>query len=401
LIRVGFVSMVLALPLIGAVLAGRDAREFLRFPPPLNIPTDYLRFSWLAAAAVFGCVIALARPWLLRLPAFRNPGKSSRGDLSSSGERFPSSDDRLPGTAGGSPASEWHNEDPPAYSRQRFPIWGTAALIWALAWWVLAWTRWDWFAPLQRYTFFPLWVGFIVFVNAAIQQRTGSCLMRRFPRRWCALFGLSALCWWGFEWLNRFVENWHYLGAEGFGPASYAVHATLCFSTVLPAVGAIAEWIGSHPRWINWTVNGPRWSWMEHRSAAVALVAGGGVALVCTGMFPRWSYPALWVAPLALFISVPVLTGRRGVTHEMARGDWSRAMTWMIASLACGFFWELWNWHSEAKWIYTVPGVERWHLFEMPALGYAGYLPFGLECLLVIELFACKSVRANEQEPGS
>ena len=63
-------------------------------------------------------------------------------------------------------------------------------------------------------------------------------------------------------------------------------------------------------------------------------------------------------------------------------------MTWMIAALVCGFFWELWNWHSEAKWIYTVPGVERWHLFEMPALGYAGYLPFGLECLLVVELFA-------------
>jgi hypothetical protein len=45
----------------------------------------------------------------------------------------------------------------------------------------------------------------------------------------------------------------------------------------------------------------------------------------------------------------------------------------------------LWNWHSLAKWVYTVPGVERWHIFEMPLLGYAGYLPFGLECLIVTE----------------
>ncbi len=383
MIRVSVVSMVLALPLIGAVLAGRDAREFLRFPPPLNIPTDYLRFSWFAAVAVLACVLALAWPWLRRLGALR---------------------DRSSGSAGVSPASELRNEKQSARpqtiesSRRRFPPWGSVALIWTVAWWVLAWTRWDWFASLQRYTFFPLWVGFIVFVNAATQQRTGTCLMLRAPRRWCALFGLSAVCWWGFEWLNRFVENWHYLGAEGFGPASYAVHATLCFSTVLPAVGAIAEWIGSHPRWISWTAHGPRWSWLEHRGAGVALVVGGVLALVCTGMFPRWSYPALWVAPLALFISVPVLAGHRGLTHEMARGDWSRAMTWMIASLACGFFWELWNWHSEAKWIYTVPGVERWHVFEMPALGYAGYLPFGLECLLVVELFARKSV--GSIEPG-
>jgi hypothetical protein len=368
-----FVSMVLALPLLGAVLAGRDARDFLRFPPPLEIPSDYLRFSWLAAVAVIICVLVIALPWLIRLRALRNAGKSA------------SSGGRLPGTAGVPPALESHNEDPAAHSRQRFPIWGTAALIWTAVWWVLAWTRWDGFAPLQRYTFFPLWFGFIVAVNAATQHRTGSCLMLRATRRWSALFVVSAACWWVFEWLNRFVENWHYLGAEGFGPASYAVHASLCFSTVLPAVAAVAEWIGSHRRWNNGTAAGPRWRWLERRGAALALGAAGGVALVCTGAFPRWSYPALWVAPLALFLSASVLTGRRGLVHEMARGDWSRAMTWMIAALICGFFWELWNWQSAAKWIYTVPGVERWPLFEMPALGYAGYLPFGLECLLVSE----------------
>ena len=57
----------------------------------------------------------------------------------------------------------------------------------------------------------------------------------------------------------------------------------------------------------------------------------------------------------------------------------------MTAALVCGFFWELWNWQSVAKWVYTVPGVQRWHVFEMPLLGYAGYLPFGLECLMIAE----------------
>jgi hypothetical protein len=27
--------------------------------------------------------------------------------------------------------------------------------------------------------------------------------------------------------------------------------------------------------------------------------------------------------------------------------------------------------------------VDRYHLFAMPLLGYGGYLPFGLECLVV------------------
>src|SRR5688572_5520157 len=354
------VLLVVALPLVGAILTGRDARDFLRFPPPLEIPSDYLRFSWLAAAAVVACVLTIAIPWLFRLRTLR----WSRGVT---------------------PATSSSKVDFVYGSRGRFPTWGVMAVIWTAAWWVLAWTRWEWFAPLQRYTFFPLWIGFIVSVNAAIQQRTGSCLMRRAPKRWLALFGVSAVCWWVFEWLNRFVENWHYLGAEGFGATNYAVHASLCFSTVLPAVAAVAEWIASHHVWTRWTAAGPHWKWVQHRGAALALLAFGILALVCTGAFPRWTYPALWVAPLALFLSAPVLVGRRGLAEEMARGDWSRAATWMMAALICGFFWELWNWRSVAKWIYTVPGVERWHVFEMPALGYAGYLPFGLECLLVVE----------------
>ena len=52
----------------------------------------------------------------------------------------------------------------------------------------------------------------------------------------------------------------------------------------------------------------------------------------------------------------------------------------MLAGLVCGFFWELWNICSLAKWIYSVPFVDRFHVFEMPLLGYAGYLPFGIEC---------------------
>jgi len=42
----------------------------------------------------------------------------------------------------------------------------------------------------------------------------------------------------------------------------------------------------------------------------------------------------------------------------------------------------MWNYYSLSKWSYTVPYVNRFQLFEMPILGYAGYLPFGLECMV-------------------
>jgi hypothetical protein len=43
----------------------------------------------------------------------------------------------------------------------------------------------------------------------------------------------------------------------------------------------------------------------------------------------------------------------------------------------------MWNYFSLAKWEYSVPLVHRFLIFEMPVLGYGGYLPFGLECFVI------------------
>jgi len=76
--------------------------------------------------------------------------------------------------------------------------------------------------------------------------------------------------WWFFEYLNRFVQNWYYVG-EAFGPWSYFWYATLPFATVLPAVlstrelvrscagvqrafGHITPVSGPGGRWLSWTV---------------------------------------------------------------------------------------------------------------------------------------------------
>jgi hypothetical protein len=42
--------------------------------------------------------------------------------------------------------------------------------------------------------------------------------------------------------------------------------------------------------------------------------------------------------------------------------------------------WEMWNFFSAAKWVYHVPFVNGFYLFEMPLLGFAGYVPFGVLC---------------------
>jgi hypothetical protein len=90
----------------------------------------------------------------------------------------------------------------------------------------------------------------------------------------------------------------------------------------------------------------------------------------------------LWVSPILIILSLQALAGRTTVLAPLRRGDWRPLVVPAWAALICGFFWELWNYHSLARWTYTVPFVQRFHLFEMPLVGYGGYLPFGIECLV-------------------
>ena len=71
---------------------------------------------------------------------------------------------------------------------------------------------------------------------------------------------------------------------------------------------------------------------------------------------------------------------------QVGGGRWTGLITASVAALICGFFWELWNTYSLARWIYSIPFVHGAKVFEMPVLGYMGYLPFGIQCLLIGEM---------------
>jgi len=266
--------------------------------------------------------------------------------------------------------------------------------------WILAWTRFPWFAGLQMFTFTPLWLAYVVVVNALTYRRGGRCMLVDRPAHLLRLFVFSAVFWWFFEYLNRFVQNWHYVGIGALPPWKYFVFATLPFSTVLPAVLSTAEWLATFPRLTEGLADGPRLAPSRPRLAsAVALVlAGAGLAGI--GVFPDLLFPLLWVSPLAILVALQSLSGGETVLTDVTRGDWRQVVRLALAALVCGVFWELWNYHSLAKWVYTVPYVNRFKVFEMPVLGYAGYLPFGLECAIIAGLVERWATRRRMQKGG-
>lgn len=269
--------------------------------------------------------------------------------------------------------------------KTKFPWWGKLSMLVILVSWILAWNRFSWMTVFQRHTFIPLWFGFIVAINAMTFRRTHKCLMVNQSGYFLVLFPVSAVFWWFFEYLNRFVQNWSYVG-ETLDPVQYLIYGTLSFSTVLPAVISMSEFLASFSlantvfkRFINFHVSGSK-------NIAIGIFGLSSLGLSFIGRFPNILFSLLWLAPLCLVLSIQVLTNREHILKRTLTGDWREIMLPALAALICGFFWEMWNFYSYTKWIYHIPYVDRLRIFEMPLLGYAGYLPFGIECAVLAKI---------------
>jgi hypothetical protein len=341
--------VLLAGPLLGVWLTGKPLSPYLELPPrPGPIPAS--GFSWPVFGLMLAFVAATVAPFVWR---FLNAPHSPNGFT-------------------------------PA--RKALPVWGWAVLLLLLASWTLAWTRFTWFESLQPHTFTPIWLGYIGVVNALTVRRKGSSLLSRQPARFMALFPLSALFWWFFEYLNRFVGNWHYLGVSEFGPFEYVLFASLSFSTVLPAVASTAEWLGTFSPFHNAF---GRWHPLRlphPRAVAIVVLGATTLSLLGLGVYPELLYPLVWISPALVIVSLQTLGARSTVFAPLKGGDWRELVSYAAAALVCGFCWEMWNHGSLAHWEYAVPYVDRFRIFEMPLLGYAGYLPFGIECAVIASL---------------
>lgn len=242
---------------------------------------------------------------------------------------------------------------------------------------VICWPL-NWLLPGMRtaYLFFPLWLGYILVVDALVLGRTGTSLWSRSRRSFVLVFVASTPVWWLFELINRRTNNWEYLGSSVFTAFEYYLLCTVSFSTVMPAVFETAELVASF-QWTERFAKGPR---VEPTPALNrGMVLAGTAMLAMTLGWPRYCYPFVWTSLVLILEPINARLGRRHFLEDLQHGDWRPVLALSLGALICGFFWEMWNFYSYPKWIYHTPGAQFLHVFEMPLLGYGGYIPFALE----------------------
>jgi hypothetical protein len=263
---------------------------------------------------------------------------------------------------------------------RKFPLHGWLGLVLVATFWSLDWglsglrTQW---------AFFPLWLGFCLTIDALVYLRSGTSLISRSWKKYVLLFVSSAPAWWLFELANARLQNWHYAGAEVFSPLAFFLLATINFTTVIPAVFGSAELMRS---FLKKPIKGPRIQ--PTKGVTAVFFATGWVMLGLMIAWPGIFFPFLWFSLYFILEPINIWLGNRSLVAWIKEGNWQPVITIWLGVLLTAFFWEMWNFFSYPKWIYTVPWGNWLHIFEMPMLGYGGYLPFALEIFALYHFLA-------------
>ena len=202
-------------------------------------------------------------------------------------------------------------------------------------------------------------------------------------RRYLGLFILSAPVWWVFELLNLRSQNWIYIGAENFSPQEYAFWTTLSFTTVIPAVFGSAELFASFD-FIKRLRRGPVIG--TDKLTTTLFFSVGWLMLGLMLIWPKIFFLFIWLSLYFIIEPINVWLGNRSLADWTQKGDWRPVISLWLGVLLTAFFWEMWNYYSYPKWIYQVAWGDWLHVFEMPLLGYGGYLPFALELYALYHL---------------
>jgi hypothetical protein len=245
-----------------------------------------------------------------------------------------------------------------------FPWWQITALTTPLCWW-----------------------GYILVVDAWLFRREGTSLLTGNPELFVLECILSVGFWCLFEAYNRLMPGWRYdrlpydLSVRFLG---YAVS----FATIMPGMFLTCHCLQSYRAFSK--VRGPRIGW---GSASLNFSMGiGGLFCILPPFAPEQARGYLWAFVwMGWFFLLEPVNYRRGlpsIYRDWERGDLSRTLRLFATGAICGALWEFWNMWAYTKWVYIFPVGQNWKFFEMPLVGFLGFLPFALEYFVLFHFVA-------------
>lgn len=235
--------------------------------------------------------------------------------------------------------------------------------------------------PFLTWIYHFAWWPYILLGDGLLLLIKGESWLWDRPREFFRLLLWSVTFWLLFEAFNLYLQNWRYTGLMPQWWLRWPGYA-LAFATVLPGILITAQVLAALGAWGR-TRGRPRdpGAWQP-----VSLILGTAF-LVLPLIFPRYAFPLIWLSFIFLLDPICQVLGGPSLIARWVQGERQEILCLLSAGLICGLWWEMWNFAARAKWVYTLPILNSWKVFEMPLLGYLGFLPFALECAIIYNFF--------------
>lgn len=234
--------------------------------------------------------------------------------------------------------------------------------------------------PVATY-FTPIaWTCYIFLADAMLFAVAGKSRMSEpaARRELILITVLSVPLWVIFEIYNLKLENWTYVGLPENFAARYFGYIW-SFATITPGIFITADLMQAFG-WFSKPAKPAKFS----PAALHSMMVAGALMLVLPALLPReiaaYLFAPVWLGFIFLLEPVNHRLRLPSLLTDLTEGKRARIYTLLLSGLACGFFWEFWNFWATAKWLYIFPMFQQWKIFEMPAPGYLGFPPFALEC---------------------
>jgi hypothetical protein len=229
------------------------------------------------------------------------------------------------------------------------------------------------FTPIQ-------WTGLILFLDGLHRRRAGTSWISDHLREFLLLCVISIGSWAIFEWYNVYLKNWTYLNLPANILERYFGYAW-AFATISPGMFLIYLTLDD-------LVPGTDPEIPPRLPDAVfySFVVLGLACLVVPMIRPStWMTPLVWMG-FAFFLD-PIVgrMGGRSILAEFFTGHFRSMPLFFLAGLIAGLLWEFWNYWAISKWEYDVPYWGHIKMFEMPVLGFFGFMPFIIESYAIYQ----------------
>lgn len=207
--------------------------------------------------------------------------------------------------------------------------------------------------------------------------------VRSRPNR-VVLAGLtSVLIWCFFDWVNfAFLQAWRYQGLPPHAWQRYPGYV-LAFAAISPGMFLAAQFY-QHLGLARLRTTGLP---MPPLLQALVFLLGLGMFLYPFYVRDPIGCLTLWLSLLFLLDPLNHGLGAPSILGDWQAGRFGRTLALLAGGATSGLLWEFWNYWAIAKWTYHLPFVgslEKYRYFEMPWVGFLGFLPFAIECWVAL-----------------